>query len=139
MPTGYIVPPVPKVDPTATVVAVAEDSTLDITDFDKNITNTGSDGISPAITNVVLDLPPAAAVAGMPLHVQLTVAMTVTLKPQPGTGSPLEGTESIYLGGSGVAGKYLLIAGVIGNYVDLYSDGVQYLVTDYAGVVTKEA
>jgi hypothetical protein len=48
-------------------------------------------------------------------------------------------TEAIYLGGSGVVNKDLNIAGVIGNFVDLYSDGVNFLVGNYSGVVTKEA
>ncbi len=139
MPTGYIVPPVPMVAANATVEANAEDAVLTVSNFNKIQTNSGSDGVSPAITNVDLELPPAADVAGMALKVQLTVAMAMTLTPQQGTGSPLEGDESIFLGGSGVSTKYLQIANVIGNYVDLYSDGERYLVTDYAGVVTKQS
>jgi hypothetical protein len=61
----------------------------------------------------------------------LTVAQIVRLLPQTG--------ESIYLAGSGTATKYLNIAAVIGNYVDVYSDGTSFYVTGYSGVVTKEA
>ena len=125
MSTGYMVPRPPFVAPNATVVAKAEDDTLDIDDFGKNLTNTG------AIDAVDLTLPAASVVAGESTRIQLTVAQIVNVLPASG--------ESIYLGGSGTADEYLAIAGVIGNYAELYSDGESYHVTKYSGVLTKES
>ena len=124
--TGYIIPQPPLVSPKATVVAQAATATLTAAQCSGKInTNTG------AGAGIVLTLPAASSVAGCAFRVQLTVAQTVTLTPATG--------EKIYLGGSGVASKYALIAGVIGNFVDVYCDGVDYLITSYSGVVTKEA
>lgn len=123
--SGQQVPAVPKVAPEASVTAKAGSGNLAIADYGVNLTNTG------AGAGIVLTLLAAASAAGMALRVYLTVAQTVTLTPQTG--------EKIFLGGSGVASKYLLIAGVIGNYVDVYCDGSKYLVQSYSGVVTKEA
>jgi predicted RecA/RadA family phage recombinase len=114
-----------RVSPKATVVAEAASAAIAAADFDKIHTNTG------AAAGIVLTLPAAATVAGRAIKVQLTAAQTVTLTPAAG--------EKVYLGGSGVASKYCLIAGVIGNFLDLASDGTDYLVVGYSGVVTKEA
>jgi hypothetical protein len=123
--SGLQVPPVPMVDPAAAVVAYDADAALALADYGKNITNTG------AVGTVVLTLLPAAQAAGLPFRVYLTVDQIVQLLPTTG--------ESIYLAGDGVASKYLDIAAVIGNYVDVFCDGEKYLVQDYSGVVTKEA
>jgi hypothetical protein len=125
MPTGYYAPVPPQVSAKATVVAKAADATLTVADFGKQITNTGAAG------TVVLTFPKAADAAGCSIRVQITVAQIVRVLPVTG--------ESVYLGGSGVASKYLNIAGVIGNYCDIYSNGESYEVTAYSGVVTKEA
>jgi hypothetical protein len=125
MPTGYLVPAPPQISPKATVVAHAASATLTVADFGKIHTNTGASGAT------IYTLPAPADAAGVTLRVQLTVAQTVQLLPPSG--------KSVYLGGSGVASKYALLAGVIGNYVDLFSDGEAYLITGYSGVVTKEA
>ena len=125
MPTGYIIPPPPAVAANATVKAQAGTANLAAADFPKINTNTGAGGA------IVLTLPAASAVAGLSTKIQVTVAQQVSLSPA--------STEAVYLGGSGVANKDLVIAGVIGNYCDVYSDGVQYLVLGYSGVVTKEA
>lgn len=108
----------------ATVVAHAVGATLLAADFGKIHTNTG------ASAGITLTLPAPSAVAGLSLRVQLTVAQSVTLDPL---------TQKIYLGGSGVADKNAIIAGVIGNFLDITSDGVDFLITNYSGVVTKEA
>lgn len=113
------------ISPKATVSAQAATATLATTDFNKILTNTGTSG------TVVLTLPAAASVAGSGIKIQVTVAQIVRLTPATG--------EKVYLGGSGVASKYLNIAGVIGNYADVYSDGTDYIVTSYSGVLTKEA
>ena len=56
---------------------------------------------------------------------------------QPLSGSPMN--QAVYLAGNGVDNKDLVIAGVVGNYVDVFCDGEKYLVQGYSGVVTKEA
>lgn len=109
----------------ATIAAKAATADLTAADFGKVLTNTGSSG------TIVLTLPAAQLVKGKSVKIQLTVAQAVSL-------SPIT-TEAVYLGGNGVVNKDLVIAGVIGNYADVYSDGVKYLVTGYSGVVTKEA
>lgn len=119
--TGYIYP---VVAPNATVAAKAATANLAAADFGKNITNTGAGAA------IVLTLPAAATVKGKVMRVQLTVAKDVSLSPAT--------TEKIFLGGDGVANKDLVIAGVIGNYADIYCDGTNYLVVGYSGVVTKE-
>jgi hypothetical protein len=124
--TGYLVPGPPKVSPKATVEAQAATATLTIANCSGKIqTNTGAGGA------IVLTLPAASTVAGCAFKVQLTVAQTVTLTPASG--------EKIYVGGSGVASKYALIAGAIGNFADVFCDGVDFLVVGYSGIVTKEA
>lgn len=122
---GYMVPPTPLVNPKATVVAKAADATLTTANVSgNNITNTGASG------TITLTLPSAANAAGCAVRIQLTVAQIVRADPS--------GTEKVYLGGDGAAGKYVQIAGVIGNSAVLYSDGVDWLVTSYSGVLTKE-
>lgn len=105
----------------------AQASTADLNDYDfaKNNTNTGAAG------TIVLTLPAAAKVKEQQMRVYLTAAQDVRLTPQTG--------EKIYLAGSGTATKYLSIAGVIGNYANIYCDGNYFFVTNYSGVVTKEA
>lgn len=122
---GYFIPEPPILPADAAVLAKTADYTVVVADLLKIITNTGD------LDALILTLPAAADAAGMTLHVQLFAAQTVELLPVTG--------ESIYLGGDGVASKYLLIAGVIGNYARVFSDGVSWLVFDYNGVLTKEA
>lgn len=123
--TGYFAQCPLCVRPDATVEANTADATLTVANFGKIQTNTGAAGA------VVLTLPAVASVAGCALKVQVTAAQIVKLTPATG--------EKVFLGGSGVASKYLQVAGVIGNFVDVYCDGEKYLVTNYAGVLTKEA
>lgn len=115
----------PIVPPSATVSAQAATATLVAADMNKNLTNTGASG------TITLTLPAVSGLAGYVCHVELTVAQIVRVDPA--------GTESIYLGGSGVAGKYANIAAVIGNMIDIYCDGNQWLIVGRDGVVTKEA
>jgi len=114
----------PLVAPNATVAAKAATANLAAADFGKNITNTGAGDA------IVLTLPAAATVSGKAMRVQLTVAKNVSLSPAT--------TEKVFLGGDGVANKDLVIAGVIGNYADIYCDGTDYFVVSYSGVLTKE-
>lgn len=125
MPTGIDVPPPPAVAANATVKAQDATANLAAADFPKNNTNTG------ALDTIVLTLPAAASVAGLACKIQITAAQIVSLSPA--------ATEAIYLNGSGVDDKDLNIAGVVGNYCDFYSNGENFLVTDYNGVLTKEA
>lgn len=116
----------PSIDPkSATVVTKTADYTVTAADFGSIFTNAGDTGAQ------VLTLPAAATVANKGIRVASLAAQTITLTPATG--------EKIFLNGSGVASKYCLIAGTIGNFVELYSDGTDYIVTNYSGVVTKEA
>lgn len=116
----------PQVNPaTGTVVAVTGDTTLVAADLNKIYTNGGAGG------TVVLSLPAVAGLAGKLLKVQLLAAQIVRVLPVSG--------EAIALGGSAVVTKYLNIAAVIGNMVDIYCDGTRWMVVNYSGVVTKEA
>jgi hypothetical protein len=116
---------IPQVSGALTPVAKAENATLTTTEASGIVTNTGASG------TIVLTLPASAIMAGVCMKVQITVAQVVRIDPA--------GTEGLFLGGSGVAGKYLNIAAVIGNYADLYCDGSRWIVTGYSGVLTKEA
>jgi len=124
---GTINPIYPQVDRRlATVSAKTADYTvLAASDLDKIFSNTGASG------TVVLTLPKASDAKGHCLTINLLAAQIVRALPVTG--------EAVNLNGSAVVTKYLNIAAVIGNYVDLYSDGVQWIVTGYSGVVTKEA
>ena len=125
MPAGYFVVLPATVRGNATVVAQAADVTLTASDMSKIHTNTGA-GASKAWT-----LPAASACAGCAIKVQITAAQPVFLTPI--------STDGVFLGGSGVASKTCTIAGVIGNYADLYSDGVDWIIVNYSGVLTKAA
>jgi hypothetical protein len=123
--TGYFAQPPLRVRPDATVEANAGNATLTVANTGKIETNTGAAG---AIT---LTLPAVAAAAGTGLKVQVTAAQVVNV-------APGAATEKIFLGGDGVANKNLIIAGVVGNYADLYCDGMSWMVTAYSGVLTKQ-
>jgi hypothetical protein len=58
-------------------------------------------------------------------------AQDVRVAPQP--------AEIIFWQDLGVAGKYAEIAGVADNYIDLYSDGVHWHLSNAKGVVAREA
>jgi hypothetical protein len=124
MPTGYDYPAPQRVSAKATVEANAANATLTAANFGKIQTNTGA-GAAIALT-----LPAASAVAGCAVRAAVTAAQTIDFVPPSG--------GKVYLNGSGVVDKYCRIAGVIGNFIEVYSDGVDYLVTAYAGVATKQ-
>ena len=123
--SGFLTPRPPLVAPDAAVAVHAVTAALVIGDYGKNITNTGS------AATATLTLLAAKDAAGLSFRIQQTVAQITRLLPATG--------EAICLGGNVVVTKYLNIAAVIGNYVDVYCDGERYLVTGYSGVVTKEA
>lgn len=116
----------PKVDPrVATVTTKTADYTIKASELDSIFDNTGDAG------TMVLTLPAVKDSVGKCLTVNILAAQIVRLLPVTG--------EAVNLNGSAVVTKYLNIAGVIGNYADLFCDGKQWIVTGYSGVVTKEA
>ena len=115
----------PQIGATGEVSAQAATATLTTAIAGKIVTNTGASGA------VVYTLPSAASMEGMTFKVKVLVAQTVTLTPATG--------EAIYLAGSGVVNKNLIIAGVIGNEVTVYSNGTAYEAYYPNGVVTKQA
>jgi len=121
-PNGWIFP---VVYPSVAVRAKTSTGNLAAADFGANITNTGASGA------IVLTLLAASGNTGKFFRVQVTAAQQVSLSPQ--------SSDAIYLGGNGVDDKDLVIAGVIGNYADVYCDGTNYHVVGYSGVLTKEA
>jgi hypothetical protein len=116
---------IPQISATATVSAQASTATLTTAIAGKIITNTG------AVGAVVYTLPSASSMAGKTFKVKVLVAQQVSLSPI--------ATDAVYLAGSGVVNKDLVIAGVIGNEVTVYSNGTHYEAYFPNGVVTKEA
>lgn len=113
-----------KIDASSARQSEAGTDTLVAADFGINLDNVGATGAT------VLTLPAAATVKGQYLTAYIGAAQQLSLSPA--------SDEAVYLFGDGVVNKDLVIAGVIGNYVRLYSDGSNYRVIDYSGVVTKE-
>ena len=125
--TGTI-PAYPTVDRRlATVLTKTAAYTVTLADLDAPtiINNTGDADDLP------LTLPTAVEARGKVLRVALLAAQTVSLTPVTG--------DIINYNGSAVASKYCRVAGVIGNYIEVFSDGVQWIVTEGNGVITKEA
>jgi hypothetical protein len=125
MPSGYDRPAPQRVSAKATVEANAASATLTAANFGKIQTNTGASG------NVALTLPAPSDVAGCAVRAAVLVAQTMQFVPPSGA--------KIYLNGSGVADKYAQIAGVIGNFLEVFSDGTDFVITAYSGVATKQA
>ncbi len=122
------IPPYPTIDPrTATVTTKTADYTVTQDDLDKPtiFNNSGDTGAQ------VLTLPAVVSSKGKILRAHALAAQTIALLPQTG--------EAVNYNGSAVVTKYLLLAGVIGNYVEVFCDGTQWVVTQANGVVTKEA
>jgi hypothetical protein len=114
----------PQVDVrTATVSAKTADFT--IVNMNQVYTNAGSSG------TVVFTLPTVIGNAGKALKFHALAAQIIRCLPVTG--------QAVNLHGSAVVTKYLNLAAVIGNHVDLYCDGFQWIVTQANGVVTKEA
>lgn len=118
-------PAFPSMSGASTALAKTTDYTVVAADFAKILTNTGASG------TVVFTLPSAVTYPGTVLRFHLFAAQIVRLLPVTG--------QAVALNSSAVVTKYLNIAGVIGNYCEIVSDGTQWLVTTYSGVVTKEA
>lgn len=122
--SGLLNPVFPAVNRrTATVTSKTADFT--VVTLNQIYDNAGASG------TVVFTLPAVKASKGKTVLLNALAAQIVRALPVTG--------EIINLNGSAVVTKYLNIAAVIGNYAELYCDGVQWMVTGYAGVVTKEA
>lgn len=122
------IPAYPTIDPrTATVVTKTADYTVTLADLAKPtiFNNTGDTG------NQVLTLPAVAGAKGKVVRVHALAAQTIQVKPQ--------SAEAVNYNGSAVVAKYVQLAGTIGNFMELFCDGTQWIVTQANGVVTKEA
>lgn len=111
------------VNPAATVTSFAATATATLAQLSKNWDNTGAAG------TVTITLPAAKDARGKIVSIYLAVAQIVQLQPI--------ATDRVYLVGSGVLNKYLQLAGVIGNYATIYSDGTNWYCLAYSGVITK--
>lgn len=122
------IPFYPTISPrTATVATKTADYTVTQADLDAPtvFNNTGDTGTQ------TLTLPAVADSKGKVIAVSVTAAQIVRLDPQTG--------EAVNYFGSAVVSKYVQVAGVIGNYIELFCDGSQWIVTKGNGVITKEA
>lgn len=115
----------PQVSHAATAVVKTANATLTVAEASGLVVNTG------AVGTITLTLPKCADMKGKCLKAAALAAQIIRLDP--------DGTEQIFYSGSGVAGKYLNLAAVIGNSVDLFCDGSKWIVTGANGVLTKEA
>jgi len=122
----YTMPAFPTINlRTATVTAKTSDYTITQDDLETPtiFTNEGDVGA------LVLTLPAVADSKGMVVRVALLAAQTVRLDPQD--------DEAINYNGDATVTEDVTIAGVIGNYVELFCDGVQWIITQANGVLTK--
>jgi len=121
---GYEI--LPEVQPTGTVSAKTANYTITAADFGKVMTNTGASG---AIT---FTLPAASsALKGQVIKFAALAAQIINVSPN--------SADGIYLNGSGVADKDVVVAGTIGNSVTIRCNGSNYEAYYANGVVTKEA
>jgi hypothetical protein len=109
----------------ATVTTKTADYTVLVSELNNIFDNAGDNGTQ------VLSLPSVKDSRGATFLINVLAAQIIRALPVSG--------EIINLNGSVVVTKYLNVAGTIGNYAELYCDGVQWIVTGYSGVVTKEA
>lgn len=122
------IPSYPTIDArTATVTTKTADYTVTLADLSLPtiFNNSGDDGTQ------VLTLPSVASAKGKVIRAHALAAQIIRLLPHTG--------EAINYNGSAVVTKYINLAGVIGNYIELFCDGTQWIVTQSNGVVTKEA
>jgi len=115
--------------PTTLQSATATARTTAVT-LTNSIANTNQTNAGAGATRV-WTLPRALTMKNQGFRVSILAAQIVRLLPVTG--------EKIWLAGSGVASKYLNIAGTIGNYADIWSDGTDWHCVEANGVITKEA
>lgn len=123
-----VMPGYPTIDVRlATVVAKTSNYTVTMADLAMPtiVNNTGAGG------NINLTLPKARLARGKVLRAHALAAQTIRLAPQTG--------EAVNYNGAAVVTKYCQLAGVIGNSIEVFSDGTQWVVTKGNGVITKEA
>lgn len=126
--TDSTIPQYPTIDlRTATVTIKTADYTITQDDLDLPtiFNNTGDAG------NLVYTLPAVADSKGKVVRIHALAAQTQQADPQAG--------EAVNYNGSAVVSKYAQLAGVIGNYMELFCDGTQWIITNSSGVITKEA
>jgi hypothetical protein len=109
----------------ATVSAQPSTATINNSIAGKVVTNTWASG---AIT---LTLPTASTMTGKYFTVTVLVAQIVNLSPI--------ATDWVFLNGSWVDNKDLILAGTIWTSATIYSNWSDYLVTSHTSWVTKEA
>lgn len=111
----------------ATITTKTADYTITQSDLNAPtiFNNTGDTG------TLVFTLPAVSASKGKAVRAHALAAQIMRFLPQTG--------EAVNYNGSAVVTKYLQLAGTIGNYVELFCDGSQWIVTHANGVVTKEA
>jgi len=123
-----LMPAYPTIDPrTATVTTKTADYTITVSDLESPtiFNNSGDAGTQ------VLTLPAVADAKGKVVRAHALAAQIIRLDPQTG--------EAVNYNGSATVSKYVQLAGTIGNYIELFCDGTQWVVTQANGVVTKEA
>ncbi len=109
-----------------TVSAQAATATLVAADLSGKVTtNTGASGAT------TLTLPAASTLTGKYFSVTVLAAQIVNLSPI--------ATDGVFLNGSGVDNKDLILAGTIGTSATVYSNGSDYYVVSHTSGVTKEA
>jgi hypothetical protein len=109
---------------TATVSAKTGNYTVLAADFGKVMTNTG------ASDTITFTLPAASTVAGKSIKFAVLAAEIVNISPA--------ATDGVFLNGSGVDNKDVILAGTIGTSVVIYSNGTNYEAYLANGVVTKQ-
>lgn len=121
-------PPYPTIDPrNATVSTKTADYTVTVSDLEApTIFNNDGDG-----DTLVLTLPAVADAKGKVVRAHALAAQEIRLDPQTG--------EAVNYNGSATVSKYVSLAGTIGNYIEMFCDGTEWIVTQSNGVVTKEA
>ncbi len=123
------IPPYPTIDPTeAETETKTSNYTITVEDVKKPtiFDNSGTSSV------IELTLPNAKDVMGGVVRAYaLHGTHEIKLKPASG--------EKVNYNGDAVEDKYAELASVIGNYIEVVSDGEEWVVTEANGVVTKQA
>lgn len=116
----------PVIDPTLTPTALATTAAVTAAQIaGQNLTNTGAGG------GTVYTLPKANTMPNQGFRFYVTVAQTSAFSPV--------ATEYVALAGSKVVNKDLQISAVVGQFVDVYSNGENWVCWNHSGIVIKEA
>ena len=116
----------PMVSPAVTATAKTSTATLTAATLaGLNLSNTGAGG------DIVLTLPAAYLMTNQAFTVTVLAAHAINL-------SPIV-ADAIWLNGSGVVNKDLVLASTAGTTARIFCDGEKYLVTSHTSAVTKEA